>query len=62
MTDIIDMGGDVVTVEPTVPAATEPAQAANIPWWIIAVCIFGGAGWGVVIGIVLVPKLNKKKD
>ena len=63
MTDIIDMGGDVVTVEPTVPAATEPAQAAqtNIPWWIIAVCIFGGAGWGVVIGIVLVPKLNKKK-
>lgn len=64
MTDIINMGGDVVTVEPTVPAATEPAQAAqtNIPWWIIAVCIFGGAGWGVVIGIVLVPKLNKKKD
>ena len=64
MTDIIDMGGDVVTVEPTVPTATEPAQAAqtNIPWWIIAVCIFGGAGWGVVIGIVLVPKLNKKKD
>ena len=64
MTDIIDMGGDVVTVEPTVPAVTEPAQAAqtNIPWWIIAVCIFGGAGWGVVIGIVLVPKLNKKKD
>ena len=64
MTDIIDMGGDVVTVEPTVPATTEPAQAAqtNIPWWIIAVCIFGGAGWGVVIGIVLVPKLNKKKD
>lgn len=64
MTDIIDMGGDVVTVEPTVPAATEPAQAAqtNIPWWIIAVCIFGGVGWGVVIGIVLVPKLNKKKD
>ena len=61
MTDIIDMGGDVVTVEPTVPAATEPAQA-NTPWWIIAVCIFGGAGWGVVIGIVLVPKLNKKKD
>ncbi len=64
MTDIIDMGGDVVTVEPTVPAATEPTEAAqtNIPWWIIAVCIFGGAGWGVVIGIVLVPKLNKKKD
>ena len=64
MTDIIDMGGDVVTVEPTVPATTEPTQAAqtNIPWWIIAVCIFGGAGWGVVIGIVLVPKLNKKKD
>ena len=64
MTDIIDMGGDVVTVEPTVPATTEPPQAAqtNIPWWIIAVCIFGGAGWGVVIGIVLVPKLNKKKD
>ncbi len=64
MTDIIDMGGDVVTVEPTVPAATEPPQAAqtNIPWWIIAVCIFGGAGWGVVIGIVLVPKLSKKKD
>ena len=64
MTDIIDMGGDVVTVEPTVPAATEPAQAAqtNIPWWIIAVCIFGGVGWGIVIGIVLVPKLNKKKD
>ena len=64
MTDIIDMGGDVVTVEPTVPAATEPTQAAqtNIPWWIIAVCIFGGVGWGVVIGIVLVPKLNKKKD
>ena len=64
MTDIIDMGGDVVTVEPTVPAATEPAQTAqtNIPWWIIAVCIFGGVGWGVVIGIVLVPKLNKKKD
>ena len=64
MTDIIDMGGDVVTVEPTVPAATEPTQAAqtNIPWWIIAVCIFGGAGCGVVIGIVLVPKLNKKKD
>ena len=61
MTDIIDMGGDVVTVEPTVPAATEPAQT-NIPWWIIAVCIFGGAGWGVVIGIVLIPKLNKKKD
>ena len=61
MTDIIDMGGDVVTVEPTVPAATEPAQA-NTPWWIIAVCIFGGVGWGVVIGIVLVPKLNKKKD
>ena len=61
MTDIIDMGGDVVTVEPTIPAATEPAQA-NTPWWIIAVCIFGGAGWGVVIGIVLVPKLNKKKD
>ena len=58
MTDIIDMGGDVVTVEPTVPAATEPIEAAqtNIPWWIIAVCIFGGAGWGVVIGIVLVPK------
>ena len=64
MTDIINMGGDVVTVEPTVPATTEPTQAAqtNIPWWIIAVCIFGGAGWGVVIGIVLVPKLNKKKD
>ena len=64
MTDIIDMGGDVVTVEPTVPAATEPAQAAqtNIPWWIIAVCIFGGVGWGIVIGVVLVPKLNKKKD
>ena len=64
MTDIIDMGGDVVTVEPTVPATTEPPQAAqtNIPWWIIAVCIFGGAGWGVVIGIVLVPKLSKKKD
>ena len=64
MTDIIDMGGDVVTVEPTVPATTEPTQAAqtNIPWWIIAVCIFGGAGWGVVIGIVLVPKLKKKKD
>ena len=64
MTDIIDMGGDVVTVEPTVPATTEPTQAAqtNIPWWIIAVCIFGGAGWGVVIGIILVPKLNKKKD
>lgn len=61
MTDIIDMGGDVVTVEPTVPAATEPAQA-NTPWWFIAVCIFGGVGWGVVIGIVLVPKLNKKKD
>ena len=61
MTDIIDMGGDVVTVEPTVPAATEPAQV-NTPWWIIAVCIFGGVGWGVVIGIVLVPKLNKKKD
>ena len=65
MTDIIDMGGDVVTVEPTVPATTEPAQPASqtsIPWWIIAICIFGGAGWGVVIGIVLVPKLNKKKD
>ena len=65
MTDIIDMGGDVVVAEPTVPATTEPAQAAaqtNIPWWIIAVCIFGGVGWGVVIGIVLVPKLNKKKD
>ena len=64
MTDIIDMGGDVVTVEPTVPATTEPAQAAqtSIPWWIIAVCIFGGAGWGVVIGIVLVPKIMKKKD
>ena len=61
MTDIIDMGGDVVTVEPTVPATTEPTQA-NTPWWIIAVCIFGGVGWGVVIGIVLVPKLNKKKD
>ena len=64
MTDIIDMGGDVVTVEPTVPDTTEPAQAAqtSIPWWIIAVCIFGGAGWGVVIGIVLVPKIMKKKD
>ena len=59
MTDIIDMGGDVVTVEPTVPAATEPAQA-NTPWWIIAVCIFGGVGWGIVIGVVLVPKLKKK--
>ena len=57
MTDIIDMGGDVVTVEPTVPATTEPAQT-NIPWWIIAVCIFGGVGWGIVIGIVLM----KKKD
>ena len=61
MTDIIDMGGDVVTVEPTVPATTEPAQT-NIPWWIIAVCIFGGVGWGIVIGIVLVPKIMKKKD
>ena len=59
MTDIIDMGGDVVTVEPTVPAATEPAQA-NTPWWIIVVCIFGGVGWGIVIGVVLVPKLKKK--
>ena len=64
MTDIIDMGGDVVTVEPTVPATTEPTQVAqtNTPWWIIAVCIFGGVGWGIVIGVVLVPKLNKKKD
>ena len=59
MTDVIDMGGDVVTVEPTVPATTEPAQA-NTPWWIIAVCIFGGVGWGIVIGVVLVPKLKKK--
>ena len=59
MTDTINKGGDPVEAEPTVPAATEPAQA-NTPWWIIAVCIFGGVGWGIVIGVVLVPKLKKK--
>lgn len=64
MTDTINKGGDPVEAEPTVPAVTEPAEVepakTSFPWWIIAVCIFGGVGWGIVIGVVLVPKLKKK--
>lgn len=67
MTDIINMGGDPVelTTEPTVPTTTEPAQVeqtkASYPWWILVICIFGGCGWGVAI-MLIIPKLNKKKD
>lgn len=67
MTDIINMGGDPVelTIEPTVPATTEPAQVeqtkASYPWWILVICIFGGCGWGVAI-MLIIPKLKKKKD
>ncbi len=66
MTDTINKGGDPVEVptEPTVPATTEPAEVepakTSFPWWILVICVAGGCGLGVVIAIVIVPKLKKK--
>ena len=64
MTDVIDMGGDVVedpvgteSVE-TIPVGTEPAETEDeggFPWWIILVI----AAAGVVIAIA-VPVIRKK--
>ncbi len=70
MTDVIDMGGDVIAVEPaeTLPVETEPAPTQSVdtpnegsrsfPWWLV-ILIVVLAGAIVVLLIISNPKKGR---
>ena len=69
MTDVIDMGGDMVAEEPvetepveTTPAVTEPVEVDdeghNFPWWLVIVIVVL-AGSLVVLVIISKPKKGR---